>query len=62
MTSPYLTKPLRTLEQAIAEKLRRPVAVGGRRPAMTAPASDDAEAVARPRMVVVNGAAEAGDD
>lgn len=62
MTSPYLTQPLRTLEQVIAEKLKRPIPVGNRHRVISAPETADDDNMPRLRMAVVNGAAEGGDD
>ncbi|MEQ9640595.1 MAG: hypothetical protein RIM84_11285 [Alphaproteobacteria bacterium] len=61
MTSPYLTQPLRTLEQVIAEKLKRPIPVGNRPRVVAAPEPTDDE-MPRRRMAVASGAAEGGDD
>ena len=58
MTSPYLRRPVRTLEQALAERLRRPVPVGSRpkpKPA-TSPAADEA-----PPAIAIAKSAEGGD-
>lgn len=59
MASPYLTKPIRTVEQVMAERLRRPVPVGSRK---TRTATDGKPAESTQPQVVMVKSAEGGGD
>lgn len=59
MASPYLTKPIRTVEQVMAERLRRPVPVGSRK--MRRPDDGKPTESTQPQVVVVKSAEGGGD-